>query len=232
MTKIAFFNQEKLTFYQLRNTYSTAVNYCYMIINNQNKEAIIIDPAWEMDKFDVLIKQHQISISSVLLTHHHADHVDLAEAFAKKYNCNVLMSHNEISYYGYKCKNLVPIDKEDDFVLHGIKINPIFTPGHTVGSICYLIDGHLYTGDTLFIEGCGLCTARGGDPYEMYASLNRIKKIIPTDTKVYPGHCYGKELGQSMAAVLKHNIYLQFPDVDKFVSFRMRKHQKNLFDFK
>lgn len=68
----------------------------------------------------------------------------------------------------------------------GIDVKIIATPGHTKSGVCYLIGGNLFSGDTLFIEGCGLCYGRGADPRELYISLTKLKNILPNDTLVFP----------------------------------------------
>lgn len=224
--------KQQLQVYLMRNTRNNLINYCYLINNERNKNAVIIDPAWEPCKFEDLLKKNDIQNISILLTHHHADHVDLAEYFAAKYNCSVFMSYKEISYYNFNCKNLISLDSESSITINGITIKPIFTPGHTAGSICYLMDNYFFTGDTLFIEGCGICTSKGGDPYAMYRSLNRIKDIVTQECLIYPGHRYHYDLGQKFKFLLEYNIYLQINDQEQFVKFRMRKGQEGLFNFK
>lgn len=225
-------DNHKLTFYQLKSSKHNLINCCYFIVNEKNRNAIAIDPAWDTNKFETIIDHHKIDTISVLLTHHHKDHIDLAEFFALKYNSNIYMSAKEIAYYGYHCKNLLPIESESAFILGGIKVIPILTPGHTVGSTCYLIEKHLYTGDTLFIEGCGMCTGKGGNPEAMFDSLNRLKKILALDDRIYPGHHYHAEPGQSFSYLLQSNIYLHFNDKEQFIKFRMREGQKGLFAFR
>jgi len=88
-----------------------------------------------------------------------------------------------------------------------------------------------FCGDTLFIEGCGLCSGKGADPNNMFDTLQKLKAKISPQTRIYPGHCYGKPVGQSFKYVLENNIYLQFDGREKFVAFRMRPHQSNLFKF-
>ncbi len=221
-----------LIFYQLKNSHKELINYCYLIVDEKNRTAVAIDPAWEASKFEVILAKHQITRISVLLTHHHGDHVDLAKFFALKYQSDVYMHHDEILYYGFECPNLIPITTESSFRIANITITPIFTPGHTIGSICYLIDKHLYTGDTLFIEGCGICTGRGGNPVTMFKSLIRLKEKLVSSHRIYPGHKYHAEPGQDFSYVMKSNIYLHLDNEQHFVNFRMRVGQKGIFNFK
>jgi glyoxylase-like metal-dependent hydrolase (beta-lactamase superfamily II) len=98
----------------------------------------------------------------------------------------------------------------------------MLTPGHTAGGVCYLIENNLFSGDTLFAEGCGYCSGRGADPRAMFHSLQLLKRTIAPQTLVFPGHSYGQLPGQTFGSLLKNNIYLAFDDERKFVQFRMR----------
>lgn len=170
--------------YSIRNLNKDYISYSYIIVNKTNKKGIIIDPAYSINKINEIIKNNNIKILAVLLTHHHHDHSNLANHIAKKYSSIVYMSHNEISYYKCSCTNLTPIKDESRFSIGEINITPIFTPGHTKGSVSYLIGNNLFTGDTLFIEGCGICSTKGGNPELMFKSLKRLKKIIEPNIQV------------------------------------------------
>ncbi|WP_207642628.1 MBL fold metallo-hydrolase [Ruminiclostridium josui] len=111
-------------------------------------------------------------------------------------------------------------------------IKNIHTPGHTFGSTCYLVDGNLFTGDFIFIEGCGICTSNGASAREMYTSIQKIKSNISLETRIFPGHSYGKPPGYPLKYLFENNIYFQIDDVDKFIAFRQRKGQKGIFNFK
>lgn len=206
-------------------------NYCYLIVNQKEKVAILIDPAWQAKKIETYLKDSGCILKAVLLTHHHIDHVHLAEFFAEKYTVPVMMSEMEINYYGFSCKNLIPIST-NQLSIANMTLFPIFTPGHTKGAICYLIENRLFTGDTLFIEGCGICSGKGGDPGQMFDTLQFLKLNIPLKTKIYPGHSYGAEPGKLFSFLLENNYYLGFTNKDDFIAFRMRKNQRRLLAFK
>jgi hydroxyacylglutathione hydrolase len=218
--------------YPLRVTSSWFVNYCYLVINTTTNSAILVDPAWKLTKIEQQLKNHQANLMGILLTHHHRDHVHLSEPLARKYNIPVYMSYVEIDYYHFRCKNLISIENFSLFKLKDIEITPLFTPGHTKGGISYLIANNLFSGDTLFIEGCGLCSGKGGDASTMFDTLQMLKKRIPNGTIIYPGHSYGQPVGKPFHYLLKNNIYLCLEDKNDFIDFRMRPNQRNLFNFK
>jgi glyoxylase-like metal-dependent hydrolase (beta-lactamase superfamily II) len=86
-----------------------------------------------------------------------------------------------------------------------IPIELIHTPGHTPGSQCFLVDGCLVSGDTLFLEGCGRTDLPGGDPAALYDSLTNKLAKVPDDAVLFPGHLYSAEPSQSMADTRRWN---------------------------
>ena len=214
-----------LVVYPLKVSSSSIINNCYVVINRAIGQALVIDPAWELVKIEQILREEGVNVSAILLTHSHDDHVNLADELAGRYGCRVFMSEDEITYYAYSCRFLTAIQREDPLPIAGFSVLPIFTPGHTYGSVCYLIDNLLFSGDTLFIEGCGQCTDKGADAGKLFLSLQKIKKKIFLSTILYPGHSFMYETGKVMSTVMNLNIYMQIEDCDIFVKFRMRKLQ-------
>jgi hydroxyacylglutathione hydrolase len=146
----------------------------------------------------------------LLLTHSHFDHVNLVDSLVSKYaDIQVFISSKEINCYGFKCKNLNPFNQFDLIKLGETEILCLITPGHTIGSTCYLLSNSLFTGDTIFIEGCGFPDIYSGDPEKMFESIQEIKSRINLNVRIYPGHSYGKEPGYPLKYLLKRNVYFQ-----------------------
>ena len=206
-------------------------NYNYLVVDPSSLRAVIVDPAWEIEKIDRAVAEAQAILSGVLLTHSHPDHVNLAKPIAEKYECPIWMSTAEIVASGFDDARLVGIDARP-WAVGRMLIEPIFTPGHTPGSTCYLIGENLFTGDVLFAEGCGACPDTEA-AYAMFASLKRLKSRVGPQTRVFPGHSYGRPPGQLMSQLQKENIYLQFSDKESFAAFRLRKGQNltKMFSF-
>ncbi|MDT3425552.1 glyoxylase-like metal-dependent hydrolase (beta-lactamase superfamily II) [Paenibacillus forsythiae] len=212
--------------YTYKAGHSTHYNYIYVIVDRTSKQAIIVDPAWEKKLIARMLEELRVELTTILLTHSHNDHVNEAEALARMYNARVYMSAREISYYGYRCTNLHSFEDGKTIPVGDTLVTCLLTPGHTVGSACFLLPGSLFTGDTIFIEGCGVCHFPGGSPESMYESVQRIKNTISPDIRIYPGHSYGKEPGLPFSYLLQYNIYFQFDESEQFIRFRMRKNQK------
>ena len=208
------------------------INYSYIFVDTKTNGAFLIDPTWEIDKILEPLQKLKVHPAAIALTHSHFDHVYLADKLARMFKINVYMSQAEVSFSGFCCNNLITIKDMDKIEIGNSKLLCLLTPGHSPGSMCYIVNDNIFTGDTLFNEGCGTCKMGGGSAEQMYDSLQRLKWFLPTYMKVYPGHSYGIEPGQTMDFVIQNNIYLQINNRDEFIGFRMRKNQKGNFDFK
>lgn len=206
-------------------------NYNYLVVDPVSRQAVIVDPAWEMEKIDQALMDSKATLSGILITHAHPDHIHLTKPIAEKYGCPIWMSREEIAASGFSAPQLIGIGT-NSWPVGQMLIEPIFTPGHTPGSICYLIGHNLFTGDVLFAEGCGICPDTQA-AHAMFASLECLKTRLKPQTRVFPGHSYGKPPGQTLSQLLKDNIYLQFSDKDAFAAFRLRSGQSaaKLFSF-
>jgi glyoxylase-like metal-dependent hydrolase (beta-lactamase superfamily II) len=103
--------------------------------------------------------------------------------------------------------DLVGHEGGDVVTVGSIDVTLIHTPGHTPGSQCFLVDGHLVSGDTLFLEGCGRTDLPGGNAEELYTSLTERLARVPNDAVLYPGHLYA-ERSAPMGEVRMHNYVL------------------------
>lgn len=201
-------------------------NFNYLVIDPDSHQAVIIDPAWQMEKIEQAMMSAQVILAGILITHTHHDHINLAKPLAEKYNCPIWMSNEEIAVSGFSARQLVGIDITP-WSIGEMQIQPILTPGHTPGCICYLIGDNLFTGDVLFAEGCGICPDVKA-AHEMFTSLEHLKNRLSPHTRIFPGHSYGKPPGQIFSQLLRDNIYLQFPDKNSFAAFRLRSGQNKL----
>lgn len=196
-------------------------NFNYLVVDGASDDAVLVDPSWEMDKITAAIADSGAILRGILLTHSHPDHTDLAAPLSEEYECPVWMSKIEIESSGFDCRRLTGVEAES-WCVGAMQIQPFHTPGHTPGCLCYAIGDGLFTGDVLFAEGCGICPDRQS-AYEMFESLQRLKSSIMPNTRIFPGHSYGKVPGQRFADVVRDNIYLQFSNRENFAAFRLRK---------
>jgi hydroxyacylglutathione hydrolase len=162
-------------------------NLIYLYQYSRNK-AIVIDPG---DSTPVLkaLDKYNLSLTAILATHHHMDHVGGAAELKKKTGCQIISGDNKrIAHVDYVVENgqILRFDN--------VKVEVIDTPGHTNTSVCYYIQqneanesGNLFTGDTLFIGGCGRLFEC--DAVTMWNSLQKLA-ALPDETKIYCGHDY------------------------------------------
>ena len=160
-------------------------NYSYLIIDETNNDACIVDPS-EAKPVINFIEKEKINLKYILNTHHHFDHIGGNKELKRKYNSIVVG-------YKYDADRIPEINilvednqiwKRDNFEAKIIHI-----PGHTTGHIGFYFFNEkiIFTGDTLFSLGCGKIFE--GTYKEMFASLSKIKDL-PEDTKIYCGHEY------------------------------------------
>lgn len=166
-------------------------NYNYLVVSDKGKSAIAIDPL-DNDRLLSIAAEEDVSISHILVTHGHADHTGGVKSLAKTTGAKVI-GHKDIG-----CVTLSMNHKEKK-ACETIEIEALVTPGHTFDSICYLIDGALYTGDTVFFSGAGNCNS--GDADALYESFSTILTKLPDATTLYVGHEYAQrnlEFAQSI----------------------------------
>lgn len=163
-------------------------NYIWAIRTNQNNKLALVDPG-DAQACINYIEQHHCILSSILITHHHADHVGGISELLEYCQKNAW----PLTVYGPVKENIphcdVPLDESKTVELTdlGIQFDVIDLPGHTLGHIAYHSEELLFCGDTLFSGGCGRLFE--GTPNQMYHSLNKLA-ALKASTKVYCAHEY------------------------------------------
>ncbi|MFC1769099.1 MBL fold metallo-hydrolase [Nanoarchaeota archaeon] len=157
-------------------------NFSYVLYDD-SKEAVIIDPSFDSKKITDAISENNLKPKFIILTHEHFDHTHSASKLKEEINVKIVA--DEV----YSDSD-IKVGGGDEIKFGESVIKIISTPGHSPGSICLLIDGNLFTGDTVFVGGCGRTDLEGSDPEEMRKSIEKIKEL-PDDTVIYPGHDYG-----------------------------------------
>ena len=178
---------------------------CYIVWDDTLKGAII-DPGGSMDKITECIEKNNIELSAILMTHGHFDHIACADELSCKYNVKVTVNEKEIAVindvWNHSCFEFVnPTDyifiTENDIIKVGnMEFKVIETPGHTVGSVCYLYDKSLFSGDTLFLDTVGRWDFFSGSLSDIKNSVINKLFLLSDDTKVYPGHGFTTMIGE------------------------------------
>ncbi|KAL7267918.1 Cytoplasmic glyoxalase II [Rhizina undulata] len=167
-------------------------NYAYLIVDDKTKDAMILDPANPPEVLPVLkeqINSGKINLKGIINTHHHYDHAGGNTTLLKEFDGIPILG-------GEDCISVSKIMKDGETFNIGenVTVKALRTPCHTQDSVCYFVqdgdDKAVFTGDTLFIAGCGRFFEGTGE--EMHKALNKILASLPDDTKVFPGHEYTK----------------------------------------
>jgi glyoxylase-like metal-dependent hydrolase (beta-lactamase superfamily II) len=201
-------------------------NFVYFLIDNKTNTAAVVDPAWEVDKIIEHANKLDITITDILLTHSHNDHINGLEEVLDQYDAEVHILKKEAEFWGKHLSKPTLHHGGDNITIGDTEIEVMHTPGHTPGSTCYRAGDDLITGDTLFVFGCGRCDMHGGDPEQMYSTLKRFKTDLEKDIVIHPGHNYATQKSSSFKEELEGNPFMHFTEVDQFVHYRMKVHDK------
>jgi hydroxyacylglutathione hydrolase len=201
-------------------------NFIYLIKDRATGRAAVVDPAWEASEIIARAKQNGVTITDILLTHSHYDHVNGIDAILDEYDAQVHLLKAEADFWG-QYKDATNLHHGGDVIRVGnTAIRILHTPGHTPGSACYHVGHNLIAGDTLFVFGCGRCDLAGGDPHQMFKTLQRIQTELPPDTVLYPGHNYADKETSTIKEQIEGNPFMHFEQEKDFVRYRMVEHDK------
>ncbi len=195
------------------------VNFCYLIGDRSTGEAVVVDPAYDPESILATLEADGMTLTGVLATHYHADHVggnmmgyqlhgvaDLLEHVSVPVHVQAPEAQFVTKVTGVGGDHLVVHGSGDVVSVGGYDIELIHTPGHTPGSQCFLVENHLVSGDTLFLDGCGRTDLPGGDPEELYRSITERLAKVPDEAVLYPGHLYSPEPSKQMGATRRENV--------------------------
>jgi glyoxylase-like metal-dependent hydrolase (beta-lactamase superfamily II) len=203
-------------------------NFAYLIGDRETGDTLVVDPAYAAGDLVDILESDGMTLSGVLVTHHHPDHVGgsmmgfelkgLAELLERR-SVPVHVNSHEAEWVsritGIPRTDLTSHEHGDKVNVGDVEIELLHTPGHTPGSQCFLLDGRLVAGDTLFLEGCGRTDFPGGDVDEMFRSLQQLAQL-PGDPTVYPGHWYSMEPSASLSDVRRSNYVYRASNLDQW----------------
>ena len=193
------------------------VNFVYAIGDRDTGEAVLVDPAYDVGELLDMLAEDEMRLTGVLATHYHPDHVGGSmmgltiqgvRELLDKVSVPVHVQRDEAEWVKRAAEltdaELATHDSVDVLTLGDVNVELLHTPGHTPGSQCFLVNGRLVAGDTLFLDGCGRTDLPGADAGAMFESLSRLASL-PDDVVLYPGHRYSLASEATLGAVKESN---------------------------
>ena len=182
------------------------VSFCYLVGDEASKTCALIDPAFETGR--ILTETHRLGyrVTHIINTHGHSDHTAGNEAIKSATGAKILIHdldadrlgkvvHRTFSRIlggkGSPAPDVLLNDNDLIRIGAGINLKVVHTPGHTPGSMCLYTNGHIFTGDTLFVGAVGRTDLPGGSSKRLLASIQKKIYTLPGSTIVWPGHDYG-----------------------------------------
>ena len=189
---------------------------CYVVHKESSTSCVVVDPACESDAIMAYLESHNLTLEAIFLTHGHFDHVSALEPLRERTGCALWMHKGD--YHQRKdpmIDYLYPLHDKDLGEIHfcgdgdqifagGLTFTVLSTPGHSLGSVCYLAEKTLLSGDTLFAGGCGRTDLPGGNWATIQISLADLSELAD-EIQVFPGH------GESttLAREKRYNPYMR-----------------------
>lgn len=188
-------------------------NFAYVFGDETTREAAVIDPGNNVEKILKQIQQLKVHIRYIFNTHSHGDHTSGNSQMKEKTGAKI------VAHIQSPRPKDIAVKDQDSLEVGRLEVKVIHTPGHTPDGICLLVDGKLFTGDTLFVGECGRTDLPGSSVEDMYHSL--LDKILSLDdsVEVYPGHDYGNRPSSTIGHERRTNYTLEKRTLAEFVEF-------------
>lgn len=206
------------------------MNFVYLVGCPSSRTAAVVDPAWDAPAILRQAREAGLRIGHVLLTHGHPDHINALEPLLAEVEAEVVLHEEELTYvrraagafgldpgwFEARSHGIRTVSNGEIVRVGNLAVQCLHTPGHTPGSQCFLVEGCLFSGDTLFVDACGRVDTPGGDAKKMWRSLCRTLRELPDSTLLYPGHDYGGSPTSTLGEQKRNNPYMNYDSADRF----------------
>jgi glyoxylase-like metal-dependent hydrolase (beta-lactamase superfamily II) len=190
----------------------------YLLADEVTREAALFDPGMESEPVADILARERLTVTAIVNTHGHFDHVFGNAYFKAKTGAPLLMHRADLDlvkrleeqslYFGFRATPSPPPDRfleeGDEVRVGGIRLRVLHTPGHSAGGICLVTDGTAFVGDTLFAGSIGRTDLPGGSAETLLTSIREKLLTLPDDTVIYPGHGPATTIGHER----RHNPFL------------------------
>jgi glyoxylase-like metal-dependent hydrolase (beta-lactamase superfamily II) len=196
--------------------------FAYIIGDEESGEGLVIDPAANTTGIAATAEKNNINIKFIVNTHGHVDHIcgntemkkkTGAQIIIHEADADMLVSTPAMILRMFGAQKSPPADRTvrdgDEITVGKVSLKVLHTPGHTPGGMCLYMEGHVFTGDTLFVGSVGRTDLPGGSSRIMIQSIREKLLILPEDTKVLPGHNYGSMPMSTIGYEKHHNPFLR-----------------------
>jgi glyoxylase-like metal-dependent hydrolase (beta-lactamase superfamily II)/rhodanese-related sulfurtransferase len=192
---------------------SESSTYTYLMASRRGGEVLIIDPVLDkVDRYLQLLEELDLRLIKAVDTHVHADHITGLGALRDRTRCITVMGEQS----GVDVVSM-RVAEGDTIDIEGVRLDVVYTPGHTDDSYSFLMEDRVFTGDTLLIRGTGRTDFQHGDAHAQYDSIfNKLLKL-PDDTLVYPAHDYKGDTVSTIGEERSYNPRLQVASEAEYV---------------
>ncbi|HZA50405.1 MAG TPA: MBL fold metallo-hydrolase [Myxococcaceae bacterium] len=201
-------------------------NFVYLVGARDAPEVAVVDPAWDVDAIEKAAKEDGKKIAAAFLSHCHGDHINGLPDLLARHDIPAYAQREEIDFSADLRRAggdaLRPLNPGDELEIGPLRAKALHTPGHTPGSQCLWLADAVASGDTVFVNACGRCDLKGGDPAAMHRTIQSVLMRLPDETRLLPGHDYGDVKVSTLGREKANNPYFRFPDLLSFVTYRMR----------
>ena len=217
-------------FAQHDGTAESMANFVYALGDTDTRECVLVDPAWDIDGLLARVDADEMRLVGALATHYHPDHIGgaifglhieglpaLLEKRPLPVHVHAAEADGVRAVTGLSTNDLVRHQGGDTLHVGGVAIELLHTPGHTPGSQCFLVDGRLVAGDTLFVRGCGRVDLPGGSADEMFRTLTQRLASLPDTTRLFPGHDYADRPDSTLGDERRDNVYMRMTGLDQWL---------------
>lgn len=197
-------------------------NFCEVIGCPESGRAALVDPAFEVDRLVRIVRERGWIVDAILMTHTHDDHIaGLDEAFAAT-GATVYCHPTEVEVVSRLAGRVQAVDDEEEVVIGKGRARAIHTPGHTPGCVCWFLPENpaVITGDVLFVGSCGGVGYAGSDVRAAFHSLQRRLGSLPGESRLYPGHDYGKTPTSTLEWEFANNPALTADTLESFCAYK------------
>ena len=196
-------------------------NLTYLVSCMRTGNQFLVDASIQLNQIDSFINKR--GLIALFITHTHGDHIAYLDEYLDAFPNLVVMVYKE-SEHKINCDYIKPVKQNDIVTVGQLTVEILYTPGHYNDSICYYIDGVLFTGDTLFVGRTGRTISKGSDIKKLYKSVYGTILNLPESTIIYPGHDYGPKMSITIKENISISPLLRAEDEDDFIK-RMAQYE-------